>query len=129
MQPENRHGFEMIWEGLPCSFYCDVEWNGAEDIGGVIRLRIANKIRSGLFADYGEDVVLHTCYGRRLTADRMKNSFHIVASGCMFTNNHGGAMRACAERIETTLEPEDRIKIDMKVYDRNRMMRMVLSCK
>jgi len=129
VQPENRHGFEMICEGRPCSFYCDVEWIGAEDIGGEIRLRIANKIRSGFLADYGVDVALHTCYGSRITADGMKNSFHVVASGCMFTNNHGGAMRACAERIESTLEPADRGKIDMGVYDRNRVMRMVLSCK
>ena len=51
---KKRHGFEMISQERECNFYCDIEWIGLEDVGGVICLRIANKIRSGLFEDYGK---------------------------------------------------------------------------
>jgi len=130
-----RFGFETIRQDTPACLFLDVEWYGDEDPEKYI-LRLLQVICDDVELSYGVKIVPQICKGSRLMKEgQMKNSFHVVVPGVIFSNIHGNAMENYVIRLKQIMgevDPDGTLQkdgIDITVYTRNRYFRTILCSK
>jgi hypothetical protein len=119
----DRYAHEIIVEDVPCKGYADLEWIGPPDTSHEIVSCIAELVRVRAKEQYGVDAEIHISDCSRQEDEGYKNSHHMSIENLIFKNNHDGTMKSFF-----TFE-QFAGKIDMKVYSRNRAMRLPLCRK
>jgi len=132
---DKRFGFETIRQDTPACLFLDVEWYGEEDPEKYI-IRLCKVICDDVEVYYKVKTVPQISKGSRLTQEgQMKNSFHIVTPGVIFSNIHGNAMRnyvISLKKIMGEVNSDGTLHkdgIDIAVYTRNRIFRTILCSK
>ena len=119
----DRYAHEIIVEDVPCKGYADLEWIGPPDTSHEIVSDIAEHVRVRAKEQFGVDAEIHISDCSRQEDEGYKNSNHMAVENLIFKNNHDGTMKSFF-----TFE-QFAGKIDMKVYSRNRAMRLPLCRK
>ena len=119
----DRYAHEIIVEDVPCKGYADLEWIGPPDTSHEIVSDIAEHVRVRAKEQFGVDAEIHISDCSRQEDEGYKNSNHMSIENLIFKNNHDGTMKS----FFTFEQFAD--KIDMKVYSRNRAMRLPLCRK
>jgi len=128
VKSDKRYAFELMEKTRKCNLYFDVESVASKEVEVPTILRIIAAIRAHLRVLYNAEFELQITRGSRETPKGFKCSFHIVVTGLVYENNHGGAMKECVVAIQESLEETDKW-IDLGVYKTDGLMRTVLSRK
>ena len=125
---KNRHGFELIAKNRKCNLYFDLEKLCNEEDEEATILRILGETREYLTEEFQGKFEFHVTRGSRVIDGVFKGSFHLVVTGIVYKNNHGGAIMKCASDIQARPHEKDKW-IDLSVYKKDGLMRTILSCK
>jgi len=129
LKSDCRHGYEMIRSENECNLYLDLELICKEEDETEIMERTVESICAILRLKYKAEFGLQVTRGSGVTEKEFKLSFHVVVTGLVFSNNYGRGMKQCVQEIRDSLDKNNRQIIDVHPYNRDGLMRTVLSCQ
>jgi hypothetical protein len=131
--PDKRWGYELIPENSPCKLYADIEWIGENDKNHERLEWILTNLHDYCKDRYKRSPELYVCCSSRERKDgKFKNSYHVVSPSVVFPNNHDGTMKVFFSNLccgSEWLHTDGESYVDMRVYTKNRCVRLPLCCK
>jgi len=128
---ESRYGYELILENSQCKLYADVEWYGKRDEDHSRVSWILAEMRKHSQELYSEQLEIYVCCSSRDFEDgSFKNSYHIVSPSLVFPCNQD--IKSFFETLcvgDEWLGPNNKPYVDLRVYSKNRCMRLPHCCK
>lgn len=121
--------YEMIRDSRPCKMYFDVEWitqPSSHEAGAITIDDIENvicRVFACMFPEAPQGLQCVRLKGSRMVSKGLKNSFHLIYPGVVFSRNNG-AMKNVARRAAEALRKKTGLSaIDTAVYTKDRAFR------